>query len=305
MKKTFTIGSMKKLLSLLALISILSCDNGDISVAEIDFSDSDVELCGEYLYYMLGSDNKESLTLLISSTTRIDTLRGATQYTINNTTNSLKYRVYSGDASNFFCNTIQPSTPVVTSEWSVLSGTVTITVTRDEDDRDGVAFEAENPGEPDENNEYSNAQDTDGDNIPDYMDFDDDGDNVPTLQEDIDGDGDPTNDDTDGDGIPNYLDDDDDGDGILTRNESIDGDLNPANDTQPGNDAPNYLLNTETQELIINEYRPHTYYNTFKNFIVPDENISFISDDGVELRMDELTFGVYTFTVTVETTPLF
>lgn len=50
--------------------------------------------------------------------------------------------------------------------------------------------------------------DTDGDEIPDYIDIDDDGDGVPTIFEDIDEDGDPTNDDTDNDGIPNYLDED-------------------------------------------------------------------------------------------------
>ena len=48
--------------------------------------------------------------------------------------------------------------------------------------------------------------DTDGDSIPNYFDSDDDGDGVLTINEDIDGDGDPTNDDTDNDGTPNYLD---------------------------------------------------------------------------------------------------
>lgn len=50
--------------------------------------------------------------------------------------------------------------------------------------------------------------DTDGDNLPNFVDPDDDGDGVLTRNEDIDNDGDPTNDDTDGDGIPNYLDED-------------------------------------------------------------------------------------------------
>jgi len=69
--------------------------------------------------------------------------------------------------------------------------------------------------------------DSDVDGIPDYLDFDDDEDGTLTVEEDLedsdlnfdsngdgildndlDGDGDPTNDDTDGDGIPNYLDTD-------------------------------------------------------------------------------------------------
>ena len=40
-----------------------------------------------------------------------------------------------------------------------------------------------------------------------------------TEEEDLNGDGDPSNDDTDGDGIPNYKDPDDDGDGIPTIDE--------------------------------------------------------------------------------------
>ncbi len=70
--------------------------------------------------------------------------------------------------------------------------------------------------------------DTDGDGVQDFIDIDDDGDGTLTIEEDLedidsdvdssgdgildndlDGDGDPTNDDTDGDGIPNYLDTDD------------------------------------------------------------------------------------------------
>ena len=70
--------------------------------------------------------------------------------------------------------------------------------------------------------------DTDGNSIANFLDDDDDGDGILTIEEDLedidpnvdsngdgildndlDGDGDPTNDDTDGDGVPNYLDTDD------------------------------------------------------------------------------------------------
>jgi hypothetical protein len=48
---------------------------------------------------------------------------------------------------------------------------------------------------------------------------DQDGDGVFSIDEDLNHDGDFTNDDTDGDGKQNYLDIDDDGDGALTKNE--------------------------------------------------------------------------------------
>lgn len=50
--------------------------------------------------------------------------------------------------------------------------------------------------------------DTDEDDLANYIDIDDDGDGVLTTNEDLNNDGDPTNDDSDNDGIPNYLDPD-------------------------------------------------------------------------------------------------
>ena len=56
-----------------------------------------------------------------------------------------------------------------------------------------------------------------------------DNDGIADVLEDINGDGDPSNDDTDLDTIPDYMDDDDDGDGVLTVVElNLDADGNPA-----------------------------------------------------------------------------
>ncbi len=78
---------------------------------------------------------------------------------------------------------------------------------------------------------YDIVQDTDHDN-----------DGVPSILEDVDGDGDARFDDTDNDNIPNYLDTDDDNDGVLTIDEGgEDGD--PTNDfNDPNNPTlPDYL----------------------------------------------------------------
>ena len=56
--------------------------------------------------------------------------------------------------------------------------------------------------------------DSDGDNVPDFLDDDSDGDGIPDA---IEGNGD-----TDGDGVPDYLDDDSDGDGIPDAVEGTD-----------------------------------------------------------------------------------
>ncbi len=68
-----------------------------------------------------------------------------------------------------------------------------------------------------------------------------DGDLVSNNNEDLDGDGDVTNDDTDEDLIPNFQDIDDDNDGILTRREDADGDGDPRNDDTDGDGTPDYL----------------------------------------------------------------
>jgi parallel beta-helix repeat protein len=97
-----------------------------------------------------------------------------------------------------------------------------------DDDGDGVPNGVEGTG------------DSDGDGIPDFQDPDDDGDGVSTVDEDVNGNGDPTDDDTDSDGVPDYLDDDDDNDGIPTRCEDVNGDGDPTNDDTNRNRIPNY-----------------------------------------------------------------
>ena len=74
-------------------------------------------------------------------------------------------------------------------------------------------------------------------------DTDHDNDGISSIGEDLDGDGDPRNDDTDRDNVPNYIDTDDDGDGRPTREEDANGDGDPTNDfSDPNNPTvPDYL----------------------------------------------------------------
>lgn len=75
--------------------------------------------------------------------------------------------------------------------------------------------------------------------------LDHDNDSVPSYLEDLNNNGDVYDDDTDGDGIPDVLDVDDDGDAILTVYEDIDGDGDPTNDIGK-NGIPKYLDKEET-----------------------------------------------------------
>ncbi|KAA1247810.1 T9SS type A sorting domain-containing protein [Aquimarina sp. RZ0] len=76
----------------------------------------------------------------------------------------------------------------------------------DDDDNDGV----DSAGEIANLKKFSthfnaNFLDTDEDLIPNHRDTDDDNDGIPTIEEDYNGNGDPTDDDTDNSGIPDYL----------------------------------------------------------------------------------------------------
>ena len=108
----------------------------------------------------------------------------------------------------------------------------------------------------DEINDPSTLPNADNDAELDFRDADDDNDGIATIDEDLNGDNDPTNDDTDDDMIRNYLDVDDDNDGILTsvegtRDEDNDGldnylDLDADGDGIPDNieaqSTENYVL---------------------------------------------------------------
>ena len=108
----------------------------------------------------------------------------------------MTYRIFNGMVnSSYFCQDIPPSSPTVLEEWFG-NGTLKAnnTIVFDDEDMVDTALE-DRDGDNDPNND-----DTDGDGYPDYIDTDDDGDNIPTKNEDLNLDGDPTND-MDGDGI--------------------------------------------------------------------------------------------------------
>ena len=72
---------------------------------------------------------------------------------------------------------------------------------------------------------------------------DHDNDGISSAIENLDEEMNTTDLDTDEDGLPNYIDTDDDGDGVLTINEDANGDGDPTNDFNDPNkpDVPDYL----------------------------------------------------------------
>lgn len=118
-----------------------------------------------------------------------------------------------------------------------------------DDDGDGVPNSVE-----DLNNDGDlSNDDTDADLNPNHLDDDDDDDGILTSDElNLDANGNPA--DTDMDGIPDYLDLDEDNDGIPTADEDVDNDGNPLNDDTDGDGIPNYLDNDDDGDGIYSIY---------------------------------------------------
>lgn len=273
---------MRKLLCILTLgLSCFTCSNGDIITFELDFPDT-FKTCGEIVFYKTKTDPGESLSIQISGLTMDQVLAVGSDNTltltknINGSTNRFTYRTYGTlpSDSELFCNDVPPSNLDILTSDESTSGTVTITTILTEDDNDGIPAELEDIN----GNGDLTDDDTDMDGVPNYLDQDDDGDNVLTASENpnySETDGLTSAQDSDGDGIPDYLDMDDDGDGVKTRDEeNVSQDQNPQNDILDPNVGPDYLNPAVSNTVPATKYRIHTIQQTFEVSILV-ENISF------------------------------
>ena len=127
--------------------------------------------------------------------------------------------------------------------------------------------------------------DTDGDQIPDFLDEDDDGDYVLTEIEAVfTNRTSRTNNylDTDGDQIPNYLDNNDDGDALLTLEEDVNGNYNPQDDDTDGDNIPDYLDN-EALSTTNNLLQQFVFYPNPAKDILTVEFSSNASNTSIEI----------------------
>ncbi|AZQ43773.1 hypothetical protein [Nonlabens ponticola] len=298
---------MKKILPLLIASIILSCDDGDIVVEDLDFDGVALQAClptattgdRDYVFYKIDQSNFESLSLEFSTSDDILTVDGTySDFDLNND-NIVDYRRYNAAPDrDYFCGNVPPVSPRVTESFDAENGTFIITTTTFSlDDNDGIPSDLES------------GLDSDNDGLPDNIDTDDDGDNVPTNQEGVV----IVNGqismnlslDTDGDNIPNYLDPDDDGDGIPTIQEDLNGNLDPRDDLDE--DETPFYLNAEIRaeaSTPINEYRPNSY--TRRSALQFDFQNLVLNGEGKELVFDQLDFGSFTTSgISITVTPEF
>lgn len=302
---------MRKIFSLFVLcLLVFSCDDGDVIQVELAF-DKSLVLCGDtnsenYILYDTKNDPNESLTLLFPVSTANNLIFNPSEndhykeLTINGSSIKFNHRTYDGTPEALICQELPNPGVSITNDYKAASGALAkFTTVFVDDDNDGIPSVDENQ-DPNGDGDFSDAQDSDLDGIPDYIDKDDDNDNVPTINEDenLDGDNNPyTNPlNTDGDALPNYLDNNDDGDAYLTKDEDENGDKVLTNDFDESSDTPEvprYLDNTSTEEFIQDELTANTYTRT-TTVTVTIENAALEL-----LNSDVIEFGTYEHTKTL------
>ncbi|WP_345276527.1 hypothetical protein [Litoribaculum gwangyangense] len=261
------------------LLSMYSCDDGDIITVELDFGEtfSACEGVNDLVLYKTKKDPSESLSVLIPNYSldellelNTDTPKSATLY----------YRTYSETnlPNNLFCNEIPPNVNIISNNES--SVTAIINTTLVEDDNDGILAILEDIN----GNGNLEDDDTDGDGLPNYIDADDDGDNILTRDEnpDTNNDGNLSDaQDTDGDGTPDYLDDDDDGDMVKTRDEeNASQDNNPANDITNPDVGADFLNPDISTTQPATGFRQHSISRTYTvNISLNGVSFDFISQE--------------------------
>ncbi|QXP59140.1 hypothetical protein [Olleya sp. HaHaR_3_96] len=288
---------------LISILSLFSCDDGDIITTELEFDDT-FEACGDLVFFKAKTEPNETLSLQLNSpsftvASLVETAVNAdnallvdlvtTDVTVASVAGLFTFRSYTSDPSGFFCNDVPPNGIQIIEEYTSTSGTAYFSVSLLEDDDDGIPAELEDDNLDGDNDHTTNSLDTDGDGLPDYLDADDDGDNVLTASENVaytETDGLSNALDTDGDGIPNYLDDDDDGDGVPTRNEEITSfDNDPTNDVSDSTTGPDYLNPLFFNNNSPTAFRSHSILQTF-TVTLRFEDISFPT-----IQYDESDFG--------------
>ena len=300
---------MRKSLFILLSLSLflLSCNDGDVIIFELAF-DQELSKCGNenndnYVIYDTNDDPFESLTLLFPTSTANNLIFNPVNnphegsFNINGTSVRFNYRTYDGSPSELICEEIPSSEVSILEDQEASSGLVNYVSTFIDDDNDNVPTANENP-DPNGDGNFEDAQDTDGDSIPDYLDKDDDGDNVPTISENPD----PNNDnnlddaqDTDGDTIPDYLDEDDDGDGVITRYEDENLNENLFDDLAPAAIVARFLDNTATDIFVNDVFNSNSYTRTVTTIF------TIVNTDLGILNTDEIILGTFIDTIEYET----
>ncbi len=123
---------MKRILCILTLLLIITaCDDGNLTVDAIDFSEVAAQKCSDKEVIYKVKDG-EMLFIEIPASTFISdqTLDGSPIEVAINSTNKVTYRKYDGTVSSSnICPTVPDAIPNLKEEWHATAGTIQITAT--------------------------------------------------------------------------------------------------------------------------------------------------------------------------------
>ena len=123
---------MKRILGILTLFLFLSaCDDGDITVENIDFGDVNASRCSDKdILYKISDSKMLILAIPMDTFLNDETLEGTPIEVSLSSTVQVIYRQYNGSpSSDNICPTIPSASPDLVEEWVATSGTVQITST--------------------------------------------------------------------------------------------------------------------------------------------------------------------------------
>ena len=112
---------MKKILTILAIVLLTSCDKGDFQIPSFQFEET-LQVCGTYIVYRTNTEDTEALVLVLNSTVikNEETTTPLKQYI---SASNVQYRIFdSAIGTDYFCQTLPPTTPTVIKNWTGVSG---------------------------------------------------------------------------------------------------------------------------------------------------------------------------------------
>lgn len=281
-----------------ALVTLVSCDDGDLIVTDFNFENKSLQWCGDSSTQVLFNINNDQVHEAIAFRFRLETPQpqffsteeGALSIPLTSE-NQVIYRIFNAEVDrSYYCNEVPPVSPAVREEFRSTSGGEMIINARlrNSEDHDGDNVPSADEG-------MASEQDTDGDGIPDYLDIDDDGDNVLTRVEiEVEATSQAgAYPDSDADGLADYLDPDDDNDQVPTRNEDWNLNNNPADDRNDEG-LPHYLNPEITDAFEVTTFRENTFSRSFR-YTVTAENLTLLKQggDGEQIRLQNYEMGYF------------
>lgn len=111
---------MQKIVSILFLLSIFSCNDGDFEVPSFEF-DETVNICGTYVLYRANSSQTEALIIQLDEANLVQE-EAVTEISISAA--NCSYRIFDSTIdANYFCSDVPPVTPQVIKNWEAVAGT--------------------------------------------------------------------------------------------------------------------------------------------------------------------------------------